>query len=504
MKRRIIVSNILLICIPVLLALLLWGMYVGSHHGMYMNPLKEDSKQGTGMVYNMQYMLYLYENVLAGLDFDEGFQSGDGDPDIYPSEQMRRIEELSEMGFHLETAEGDRLLYSNMDDEDSSFLREHIGRNENATESLDYYGDDIVMHHVVIQKGREYSVTAVYRSERVNNEMLESLLPVYLVAPQIMVVFLIIVAAGILIMAYLMTRWLSRSVLKPLDIMVSATKEIADGKLDTPVSYAGKDEFGTVIREFDHMRVELKAARDQQEQLEEVKRDFMVGVSHDLRSPMTSIRGYAEGLRDGIADTDEKKQRYYAAILTRTSDMERLLTSLSGLLRVENKNYRLQTEKVHMDEFVKQFIQEEKIYEEQNSVTIRYQNSANALEAELDVQEMRRVFINLLDNSVKYRIKDESRISITVGRSCDGHSVEIRFADDGPGVPEEQLSRLFDSFYRGDASRTRPETGSGLGLAVVKGIIEAHGGTVQAFNRHGLEILIALPVYQKKGTTHNE
>ena len=496
LKRKIMISNIVIICVPVIFVMILWSAYINTHSGMYLNPFK-DSSDNNGSVYNMQYTLYLYESSLENLDFEKEFETNDSDPDILYPVQIRKMQELSEMGFRLQIVSSGDILFSNMDDDDIKCLGEHPAKYLDSKESIDYFGDNMVIRDQIDRNGITYFITAIYNEQRVNIGMQESLLPVYLIAPQLLIGFILIASASVIMANFFLTRWLNHSILKPLDILISGAKDISDGNLDTKIEYKQNDEFGVVCQEFDNMRIKLKSSNDERIRYEEIRRNLMIGISHDLRSPLTSIKGYTEGLKDGIADTDEKKDRYYNAILTRTIDMERLLESMSTLVRLDNPGYHYHFEAITMDEFLRRFIHEEEAFAEQNNITFSYCSHVSTAEVYMDIKEMRRVLVNLLENSVKYRTKNDSVICLDVSENKNCKAVEIRFTDDGPGVQKEQLERIFDSFYRGDASRTKPENGSGLGLAVVKSIVEGHGGKVSAYNDTGLCIFISLPLYEE-------
>lgn len=218
---------------------------------------------------------------------------------------------------------------------------------------------------------------------------------------------------------------------------------------------------------------------------------MLAGISHDLRSPLTSIKGYAMGLRDGIAKTDEMKSRYGDAILTRAQDLERLTESLSLLVRLERDGSWLRLERVCLDEYIRQLLEEKQAWLGEQKVNVTYRTEVPDAEAKLDIREMQRVFMNLFDNTVRYRTTESSNVVIDVKQ--DGGEVKISFADDGLGVGPKHIDHIFESFYRADESRTSPEKGSGIGLAVVKQIIEGQGGHIHASSENGLRIEMTLP-----------
>ena len=239
------------------------------------------------------------------------------------------------------------------------------------------------------------------------------------------------------------------------------------------------------------MRRQLKEARERQQRYEQQQRDQLRGITHDLRSPLTSIKGYAMGIKDGIANTPEKRTRYCDAILTRADDLERLTGSLSLLVKMDTGSSFLHLERVNLDEYIKQFLSEKEAWLVDRKVDVRYRTDAPEAEVELDIREMQRVFMNLLENTVRYRTADCSKVDIEVRQNTE--NVEIRFTDDGPGVGHRHLDRLFEPFYKEDKARTTPEKGSGLGLTIVKRIIEGHDGQVSASSEEGLCIMMTLP-----------
>ena len=275
---------------------------------------------------------------------------------------------------------------------------------------------------------------------------------------------------------------------------------VAEGNLDYPITYTERDEYGEVFEEFDLMRRQLKEARERQQRYEQQQKNWLRGITHDLRCPLTSIKGYALGIKDGIANTPEKRTRYCDAILTRADDLERLTGSLSILVRMDTGSNFLHLERVNLDEYIRQFLSEKEAWLVDRKVDVQYRTDAPEAEVRLDIREMQRVFMNLMENTVRYRTAECSKVDIEVRQNTE--NVEIRFSDDGPGVGRRHLARLFEPFYRADQSRTAPEKGSGIGLTIVKRIIEGHGGQVSASSEGGLCIAMTLPVV--KGESGHE
>ena len=290
--------------------------------------------------------------------------------------------------------------------------------------------------------------------------------------------------------------WISRSILRPLKLLSDGTREIRNGNLDVKMKYSRNDEFGDVCQNFEDMRKYLKDSVKQRLEDEKRRKELITGISHDLRTPLTTINGYLDGLIDGIADTPEKQYKYLAAMKTRTGNMVNLVESLSEYSRLD-KDFKYHMEDVDLSEYVKKYLETHRTDLQELNIEILFQNPGKQYPVMLDQREFKRIFDNLITNTAKYRIKEKSQVLISVKNTLDEQWIELTFQDDGPGVPQESLTNLFDSFYRVDISRNRAEKGSGIGLAVVREIVIGHGGNVYAQNRSGLAIIIHLPAREE-------
>lgn len=193
------------------------------------------------------------------------------------------------------------------------------------------------------------------------------------------------------------------------------------------------------------MRAYLKESVDQRLRDEKRRKDLIRGISHDLRTPLTSIIGYLDGLMEGIADTPEKRTRYLSAIKTRTGNLVSLVDSLSEYTRLDS-GFCYHMEEADLKEFVEQYLETCRHDAEQNKVEMKFVYGKEAFPVQIDREEFKRVFDNLFTNTVKYRNSEKSHILITLKRTLEGADIELVFQDDGPGVPGESLEQLFDSF----------------------------------------------------------
>lgn len=286
-----------------------------------------------------------------------------------------------------------------------------------------------------------------------------------------------------------LTRSLFRHISEPLDTLAAGVARIRDGDLDTPIAYAGADEFKPACDAVDEMASRLKASLEQQQREQQKKQELIAGMSHDLKSPLTSIRAYTEALLDGVAQDEAAKQRYLQTIHTREADIETMVNRLFEFAKMDVSEYPVRIEPLPLRET----LEEAAAGQSADGVTV-IPGDIPTLAVLADRTLLSRIAANLLDNSRKYGGQENVQVTISA-RKVDGLA-EIVFADDGAGVPDEQLPKLFDAFYRGDAARTMPGSGSGLGLAVVKKAVEEMGGSVCAENTEagGLRVRFTLPL----------
>lgn len=289
-----------------------------------------------------------------------------------------------------------------------------------------------------------------------------------------------------------LTRSLFRHISGPLDTLTAGVARIRDGDLDAPIAYTGSDEFKPACDAVDEMAARLKASLEQQQREQQKKRELIAGMSHDLKSPLTSIRAYTEALLDGVARDEAAKRRYLETIHAREADIETMVNRLFEFAKMDVSEYPVRIEPLPLREALEEIIGAQRA--DGAAVTL---GAVPALTVLADRELLARIAANLLDNSRKYG-GESVQVSISAQRA--DHFAEITFADDGAGVPEEQLPKLFDAFYRGDASRTAPGSGSGLGLAVVKRAIEEMRGSVRAENGEtgGLRVIFTLPLAKEE------
>jgi len=306
----------------------------------------------------------------------------------------------------------------------------------------------------------------------------------------VVAVVAIIITNGLLVILML------KSIMEPMTILQTATHELRDGNLDYKVPYSSKNEIGQVCADFEEMRQRLKESVEQQQKYEENRMQLIAGISHDLGTPLTTIKGYASGILDGIADTDEKKMRYVGVIYDTAQGMDTLVSELSMLSKLSLDKVPFYFEKIKAKDFFEEYTAYAADTLGEAGIEFIYNFECDEdREINIDPAQFRRVLNNLIDNSRKYGAEDgTAKIMLSVRNGEDGHT-EISIEDNGQGVPADERDKIFETFYRGDKARTGHKNGSGLGLAITKQITDRHGASIRADESElgGLKVIIDLP-----------
>jgi signal transduction histidine kinase len=298
----------------------------------------------------------------------------------------------------------------------------------------------------------------------------------------------ILVCAGIwIVVSLFFTGKLASQIMKPLHALEQGAQRIRDNDLTQDIIYHGEEEFEDICHAFNQMQAHILAEREKNKAYETSRTEMIAGISHDLRTPLTAIRGSIKGILDGVVK-GEQQNKFLQMAYRRTEEMNKLLTQLFELSKLETGNMPLHLQKTNLFDWVSTYIEEKR--EQGDSVEWIEELSQDTGSVRIDREQMHRIFDNLLENSRKYAEVQPIQISIS-GKETE-QEVLLRFADNGQGVPEEKLASIFEEFYRTDASRKKKE-GNGLGLYIVKNLIELMGGQVWAKNEAGLAIYIQLP-----------
>jgi len=286
------------------------------------------------------------------------------------------------------------------------------------------------------------------------------------------------------------------TIFPPLTVLQGGLKQIAAGNYEYQLRSNKHDEIGAVIGEFEMMRRKLADLDKQKSQFDRQRGEIIAGISHDLKTPLTTIQGYTKGLMDGVANTPAKAERYLKTIYETALTMNALVNQLNDFSKLDIDTIEYSFRERDLVKLIQDFAAINIPIYATKGLKIETDFADTPVEADIDKDQFLRVVRNILDNSVKYKDKPEGEAKIKV--YSDGDNAVLEIGDNGPGVSPHEIQYIFESYYRGDPSRTNPTTGSGLGLSIVKTIITAHDGTVEAVNDNGLKIIIKIPQRRKR------
>ena len=274
------------------------------------------------------------------------------------------------------------------------------------------------------------------------------------------------------LIALLMARWLARGMTQPLRDMAAAARRMEQGDYSVRVQTTSRDEVGQLAAAFNRMSEEL-------ENLESSRRDLVANVSHELKTPIAAIRAHLENLLDGVEQPDPKTLQ---VMLTQSERLGRLVEQLLDLSRLESGEVRLHREPVSLAPLVSQVVSEIQVSRPDGSVSLASDVPVELPPVQADRERVHQVLFNLVDNAVRFTPPGGA---VTVSAHTHNGSIEIAVADTGVGIGPEHLPRLFERFYRVDPARSREDGGTGIGLAIARSVVEAHGGHIHAESRLG-------------------
>ena len=279
--------------------------------------------------------------------------------------------------------------------------------------------------------------------------------------------------------------WIYRSIAVPLVKLKKATKNIKEGNLDFVLEVEGNDEFSQLCQDFEEMRKRLKESTEEKILMDKENKELISNISHDLKTPITAVKGYVEGIMDGVADTPEKMNRYVRTIYNKTNEMDHLINELTFYSKIDTNRIPYTFSKLNVEDYFSDCAEELGLEMETKGIELVYANYVEkGVQVIADGEQIRRVIHNIVSNAIKYMEKPRGIIQLRVKDVGDFIQVEIE--DNGKGIAAKDLPYIFDRFYRTDVSRNSSKGGSGIGLSIVKKIMEDHGGKVWATSRLGI------------------
>lgn len=304
----------------------------------------------------------------------------------------------------------------------------------------------------------------------------------------IFAVFLGSFIAANIIMSYLF----SKRILRPLSHLKKAAAEISSGNLEIEIIEDGDEEIRELCHDFEAMRIQLKDSIHMKMKYDDNRKMLVSSISHDLKTPITSIKGYVEGILDGVANTPEKIESYLKTIYSKAQYIDGMIDDLLLYSKLDLKQLPFNFEKTDLIEYFSYCIYETESELLKSNIKINLKNDLKSSKfVMIDRERMRRVIMNIIDNSRKYMDKKHGEITISLRETNSSIIVEIR--DNGRGIGEHDVNRIFDRFYRADSARSGAK-GSGMGLSIARQIVEGHGGRIWAVSHgeEGTSIMISL------------
>ncbi|WP_066064758.1 sensor histidine kinase [Neobacillus soli] len=309
-------------------------------------------------------------------------------------------------------------------------------------------------------------------------------------------IFILIVTNGLL------TYYVSRSIIRPIRKLQKAANQMKEGDLNNPIEVHSKDELGQLAQGFEEMRIRLKESIEKQIAYEENRKELIANISHDLKTPITTIKGYVEGIRDGVANSPEKMERYVQTIYSKSIDLDHMIDELFLYSKLDLQRLPFHFEQLAFDDYLVDFVEELRFDLEKKRIEIYLdiEKSDNYL-VMVDREHLKRVVTNIVDNSLKYIDKEDKILSFKL--SIIDSQIVFSMKDNGPGIEEKNLPFIFERFYRADLARGTEKGGSGLGLSIAKRIIEEHQGSIWAESSKGQGTTIFIKL-KKAGDTIEE
>ena len=295
---------------------------------------------------------------------------------------------------------------------------------------------------------------------------------------------LIVIGLVLIFTATVLVLWIYRAVMQPLGRMQQAAQYIKEGNLDFEMKWETDDELGQLCRDFEEMRRRLKANTEEKLAFDKENKELISNISHDLKTPVTTIKGYAEGIMDGVADTPEKLEKYIRTIYNKAGEMDTLINELTFYSKIDTNRIPYNFDTLSVNNYFNDCAEDLALELEQRGVEFGYFNYVEEdVRVIADAEQIKRVIHNIINNSLKYIDKPKGKINLRVKDV--GDFVQVELEDNGCGIAAKDLTNIFERFYRTDASRNSSKGGSGIGLSVVKKIIEDHGGKIWATSREG-------------------
>ena len=476
-KRRLFISNILMIIIPALVSVLMilvsGLLFLNIFYKQFM-----DETISKNDLSKMQMILV-----------EQSKEFLNGEENIEESKLYGTVNKyLQNQKIKMEICDGENIIYSLGSEGDSgkenalmAALNEFGGVGSIAVGNTSLYSENINV------SGKEYIVYIFTDGQIKESEINE------LAVKNIAVLLCLLIIAAVIVTNRFLTKFIVKKIEEPLDILSEGVHQISEGNIDCHIEYSGNDEFKSICDSFNEMTSRLKASIELTQRNDRSRRELIAGISHDLRTPLTSIKAYASGLIEGVAATPAMQQKYMQTILKKANDIDSMVDKLFLFSKLDLGDFPFYPEKICLKQSISHLLSSCEKDMADRGMNVHIADIPEELTVYADPVQFENAVTNILENSLKY--KDNETVNVNISCEEQSDSVKLVIDDDGPGVPPEAVSKLFDVFYRSDPSRNNPHKGSGLGLAITAKILEHFGGKIWAENLSpkGLRIVVMIP-----------
>lgn len=476
LRTRLTISFCIIIFVPILSAVFVMIGFQKSHMKTIEQTYGIESENYNYLMNSVQLL-----NRYTKKNYEHLLKKSTENPDIFLDRAYLESvnQELSEKYSYLIVRKEDKLIYTGEKIESlkAEDLPDYEENKPNAIAGTYVDGDEQVLIKQIdftYTDGERGSVFIVTSS----HELLPEIQSLILDGCLSILLILLFTAAMLII-------WIYQGIIRPIKKLEVATLNIQQGNLDFTIEIEGKDEISELCASFEEMRKRLKESAEQQMASERENKELISNIAHDLKTPITAVKGYSEGLLDGVADTPEKQEKYLRTINSKANEMDALLNELTLYSKIDTNRIPYNFNKLNVAEYFNDCIEEIGMDLENKHIGLAYFNYVdNDVMIIADPEQLKRVINNIIGNSVKYLDKRQGVINVRIKDVGDFIQVEIE--DNGRGIAQKDLPYIFERFYRADASRNSATGGSGIGLSIVKKIIEDHGGKIWATSKESV------------------
>ncbi|MCR6545531.1 sensor histidine kinase [Dehalobacterium formicoaceticum] len=472
LKKRLLLANFMTAAFPLVITVLLTLIFLFFYGKLFDPNLSIDRYQQLSNI--EQQFFHHQQNLLEGR------------PETIEEEgnQQQLLDQLERIDGELVILKNDQLLFSSGD-----FTQIDVAKLSQAENPLG--SNDQVMINNISYMVR--SVQLNYPDGALAQVILMAPVPDTALSLNVVLSFMVLVfLISLIITNFFISQQLSQTILQPIQHLQQAAGEISKGNLEQEILAEGDQELQELCRDLEMMRIKLKELIHNQLRYEDNRKMLITSMSHDLKTPITSIKGYVEGILDGVANNPEKIKKYLNTIVLKADQVDQLIDDLLLFSKLDLNQIPFQLERVTISDYLKSVLAEHELELERKKIKLFYHNDLDQEQfIFLDREKMKRVVMNILDNAAKYVPEGYGEIHVRLRETNTG--VIIEFRDNGAGIREKDLPFIFDRFYRGDQART-DRKGSGLGLAIGKQIVEGHQGRIWAVpaTEGGTSIMISL------------